>query len=134
MSITTLLTFARPVYEAIKAHDFERARIEREKALSFIDSGIGYSWLEKFKERRNYLFTCKLDDSIDIDKVESGFNKIYQKYRVYEDLERKLEHAQTRPLKKVNWDEVRNSSSKTDLDYNNSDNQAYLYSIHAIDC
>lgn len=134
MSITTLLTFARPVYESIKAYDFERARIEREKALSFIDSGIGYSWLEKFKERRNYLFTCKLDDSVDIDKVESGFNKIYQKYRVYEDLERKLEHAQTRPLKKVNWDEVRNRSSKTDLDCNTNDNQVYLYSLPTIDC
>lgn len=134
MSITTLLTFARPVYESIKAHDFERARIEREKALSFIDSGIGYTWLEKFKERRNYLFTCKLDDSIDIDKVEQGFNKIYQKYRKYEDLERKLQRTQTKPLRKVNWDEVRNRSSKTDQDCKTSDNQAYLYSLSAIDC
>lgn len=132
--ITTLLTFARPVYDSIKAHDFERAQIERERALSFIDSGIGYSWLEKFNERRNYLFTCKLDDSIDIDKVESGFNKIYDRYYVYEVLEQHLKRAQTTPLRKVNWDEVRNRSSKTDLDHNNSDNQAYLYSLHAIDC
>ena len=134
MSITTLLTFARPVYESIKAHDFERAQIERERALSFIDSGIGYSRLEKFNERKNYLFTCKLDDSIDIDNVEQGFKTIYQKYHKYEVLEKKLEHARTRPLRKVNWDEVRNRSSETDLDCNNSDNQAYLYSLHAIDC
>ena len=134
MSITTLLTFARPVYEAIKVHDFERARIERERALSFIDSGIGYSWLEKFNERRNYLFTCKLDDNIDIDKVEQGFNKIYQKYRKYEVLEKKLKQDFNRPLKKVNWDEVRNRSSKTDLDCKTSDNQAYLLSLPTIDC
>ena len=134
MSIATLLTFARPVYESIKAHDFERARIEREKALSFIDSGIGYSWLEKFNERRNYLFTCKLDDSVDIDKVEQGFDKIFQKYRKYEVLEQHLKRAQTTPLRKVNWDEVRNRSPKTDLACNTSDNQAYLYSLHAIDC
>ena len=134
MSITTLLTFARPVYESIKAHDFERAQIEREKALAFIDSGIGYSWLEKFSERRNYLFTCKLDDSVDIDKVEQGFDKIHQKYRKYEVLEKKLKQDCNRPLRKVNWDEVRNRSSKTDLDCNTNDNQVYLYSLPTIDC